>query len=85
MSDFQELTGIETLKRKSMSLAEKTWKDRVRNAQDQEMKWVAEALPDYVLFDELCGRYGTLKNTVISGEGVFRDFSRSEQKRLGVL
>ena len=84
MSDFQELTGIELLKRDRQSLSEKTWKERVRNAQDQEQRWIAQALPDYILQDEIDRRYAHLKRTVINGESVFRDFSRSEQERLGV-
>lgn len=75
----------EKFKKDVQSIPEKIWKERIRNATQIEMKWIAEALPDLILKDELDRRNDFHKETCGEYQRLAIWVQKAEQKRLGVM
>lgn len=66
-------------------IAERSWKERVRSANEQEQCWVAEALPTSVLEDELRKRTNFMADTIGEYLKLSIKVHKEEQRRLGVI
>ena len=67
------------------TFAEKTWKERVRNATAEEMKWIAEALPLSVLDDEITRRTTYIADHINEYLVHAIAIQKEEKRRLGVF
>ena len=66
------------------SIPEKMWKERVRNATELEMKWIAEALPMSVIEDELRRRTALMMEDLHEYLNHAIRIEKEEKRRLGV-
>lgn len=66
------------------NIAERTWKEKVRNATELEMKWVAEALPMSVIEDELRRRTQLMMQDLGEFLNHAIRIEKEEKRRLGV-